>query len=260
MAAAGLFRGFGGLVVAAALCCPMWAQEQAADGGVTYTRNEELLESVFIPMMPGAPFSLKLSAEWAKPMANGGTYTTANLRPIMRDSAGRIYQERWLMAPKGSSTASRMSWIQIADPVAHTFYECTPRQHVCELRTLKDSAALRLNPNGMRSGPLPNGQGFRMHEDLGKEFFAGVAVEHYRDTTTVHPGAMGNDLAMVTTREFRFSPALGFNLTSVLDTPSVGKQTFTVTEISTTEPDARYFQPPEGYRIVDYRKAAAPPE
>jgi hypothetical protein len=51
---------------------------------------------------------------------------------------------------------------------------------------------------------------------------------------------------------------LGINLSSVLDTPSLGKQMFTVTEISTTEPDASFFQPPQGYKVVDHRKAAAP--
>jgi len=49
-------------------------------------------------------------------MNNGGTFTTVNSRPIKRDSTGRIYQERWLMSPKGSNIPSRMSWIQIADP------------------------------------------------------------------------------------------------------------------------------------------------
>jgi hypothetical protein len=44
----------------------------------------------------------------------------------------------------------------------------------------------------------------------------------------------------------------------VLDAPQLGRETFTVTEISTTEPDASFFQPPQGYKVVDHRKAAAP--
>ncbi len=233
-------------------CCPARAQD---DGGASYTRNEELLESIFVPYLAHAPFSLKLSTEWSKPMDNGGRLTTANLRPIMRDSVGRIYQERWALAPKDSKIASFMTWIQIADPVAHTLCECSARQHVCELLTLRDTTALRLNPERMTSGPLPNGKGEHRHEDLGAEFFAGLPVRHYRDTTTVNAGTMGNDLAMVTTRDYRFSAELGMNLWSVLNTPALGKQMFTVTEVSTTEPDAHYFQPPQGWRVVDHRAA-----
>jgi len=249
--------GANGLVVAAlavVLCCVGHAQEETLDGGASYNSGQELLESIFVPMMPHAPFSLKLSTEWTKPMSNGGTYTTANLRPIMRDSMGRIYQERWLMAPKGSKIPSQMSWIQIANPIDHTLYECTPRQHVCELRTLRDSATLRFNPNSFRVGPIPGGKGMRTHEDLGADFFTGVPVHRYRDTITINAGVLGNDVATSSVREYRFSAELGINLTSVVDAPALGRQAFSVTEISTTEPDAHFFLPPEGYRIVDYRK------
>jgi hypothetical protein len=112
----------------------------AFDGG-----GQEVLQSIFVPYIANAPFNLTLTAEWSRPMNNGGTFTTANSRPIKRDSAGRIYQERWLMSPKGSNIPSQMSWIQIADPVAHTLYQCSARQKICELVTLGD-VTLHSNP------------------------------------------------------------------------------------------------------------------
>jgi hypothetical protein len=260
------FRGYFKLLLAGAVAGLFFVSAHAQDdgvgaqndGGVSYTRNEELLESIFVPTMAHAPFSLTLNTEWSRRMANGGTYTVTNSRPIKRDSVGRLYQERWLLEPKGSKIPSQMSWIQIADPVEHTLYECTPRQHVCELRRLTDSASLRFNPDAYKTGPLPGGRGGRTHEDLGADFYAGLPVHRYRDTSTINPGAMGNDLVMSTVREYRFSTELGFNLTSVLDTPSLGRQMFTVTDITTTEPDPHFFLPPEGYRIVDYRKTPVP--
>ncbi|RXH55818.1 hypothetical protein [Granulicella sibirica] len=225
----------------------------SGDGG-----GQEVLESIFVPYVAHAPFSLTLATEWQRPISNGGTYTVVNSRPIRRDGAGRIYQERWLLSPKGSGIPSRMSWIQIADPVAHTYYECSPRQHVCEVETLNDNTALRLDPNRFKSGDLPDGKGTRTHEDLGAQTLAGVPVHEYRDTTTINPGVLGNDQPMSTIRHFRFSAELGLNLTSVVETPRLGKQTFTVTEISTTEPDARFFAPPEGYNVVDHRKPVQP--
>jgi len=57
-------------------------------------------------------------------------------------------------------------------------------------------------------------------------------------------------------RHYRFSAELGFNLWSQIEAPQIGRQTFTVTEISTAEPDASFFQPPQGYTVVDRRKNA----
>jgi hypothetical protein len=226
------------------------------DGGVAFDGGgQEILESIFVPYIAHAPFSLTLAAEWSRPMNNGGTFTTANSRPIKRDSAGRIYQERWLMSPKGSNIPSRMSWIQIADPVAHTLYQCSPRQKICELVTLADPVMARFEPGRFKSGPLKDGKGTRTQEDLGAQFFAGLPVHEYRDTMTLNAGVLGNDMPMSTVRQYRFCAELGFNLTSVLEAPQIGRQTFTVTEITTSEPDPSFFQPPQGYKVVDHRRS-----
>jgi hypothetical protein len=222
----------------------------ATDGG-----GQEILESVFVPPIAHAPFSLTLATEWTRPLNNGGTYTLVNRRPIKRDSAGRIYQERWLLTPKGSEIPSRMNWIQIADPNAHTLYQCNAFQHVCELLTYSGSADIHYQPSLFKSGPLANGKGTRTHEDLGGSERAGVPVHGYRDTTTLNPGVMGNDLPMTTVREFYYSAELEINLSSVLDAPQVGRETFTAEELSTNDPDPSFFEPPQGYTVVDHRKA-----
>ena len=110
-------------------------------------------------------------------MNNGGTFTTANSRPIKRDSTGRLYEERWLMSPKGSNIPSQMSWIQIADPVAHTLLQCNVRQKVCELLKLADhETTARFDPSRIKSGTITdnkgNEKGTRTHEDLGAQYFA----------------------------------------------------------------------------------------
>jgi hypothetical protein len=230
------------------------ANTAASDGG-----GQEILQSIFVPLIAHAPFSLTLATEWMRPMNNGGTYTVVNSRPLKRDNLGRIYEERWLLSPKGSNIPSQMSWIQIGDPLARTLYQCNVRQKVCELLTLSTFAVTgKFDPTRLKSAPLKDDKGTFTHEDLGAGLFAGVPVEQYRDTTTLNPGVMGNDLPMSTVRQYRFSAELGINLFSVLDTPQLGRQMFTVTEISTTEPDASFFQPPQGYKVVDHRKPAVP--
>jgi hypothetical protein len=187
---------------------------------------------------------------------NGGTFTVVNSRPIKRDGTGRIYEERWLLTPKGSNLPSTMSWIQIGDPIAHTLYQCNARQHVCELLTLRNTASIQYQPSLFKSGPLPDGKGTRTHEDLGAQFFAGLPVHGYRDTTTLNPGVLGNDLPMSIMSEFLYSSELGINLFPVVDNPQMGRQTFTASDITTSEPDSDLFQPPRGYQVVDHRKPA----
>ena len=259
----GLSKRFSVFTIVAALTSGCLAYAQTTDeGGVSFDGGgQEILQSIFIPYIPNAPFSLPLAAEWSRRMNNGGTFTTVNSRPIKRDSEGRIYQERWLMTPKGSKIASQMSWIQIADPVAHTLLQCNALQKVCELLTLRDTTALRFDPDRFKSGTLRNNkgqdQGTRTHEDLGAQMFAGLLVHEYKDTTTLNAGVLGNDMPMSTVRQYRFCAELGFNLSSVVEAPQIGRQSFTVTEITATEPDPSFFQTPAGYKVVDHRKGAA---
>ena len=100
----------------------------ALDGG-----NREVLESIVIPPIPNAPFFATLATEAVKYSADGATMTFVNERHIGRDRRGRIYEERWLLVPKGSGIKSEMNWIQIADAKEHTLYNCSPQRHVCEL-------------------------------------------------------------------------------------------------------------------------------
>ena len=229
------------------------------DGGAAVTDGggTGVLESIYVPNFPKAPFSLTLHTEWVQNLRNGGTFTRVNARPIMRDSAGRIYMERWMLVPKGSGIPSLMTTIQIDDPVAGKFYQCYVRPKVCELH-VSVMALGHYDPTKLQSGPLKNGKGSFLHEDLGEQAVAGLPVHAYRDTTTLDAGTFGNDVAMATVREFRYSPELGFNLTSVLEAAQVGRQIFTVDDLSTSEPDPKFFEPPEGYRIVDKRKPASP--
>lgn len=61
---------------------------------------------------------------------------------------------------------------------------------------------------------------------------------------------------MVTTREFWYSAQLGINLISTIDDPQSGKQVFTVKDLTTSEPDPKFFELPEGYKVIDQRKQA----
>jgi hypothetical protein len=227
--------------------------ETRPDGGV-----RQVLESIFVPPKPNAPFTLTLDTEWTRPLGNGGAYTLVNERHIARDSAGRVYEERWYLVPKNGKVESTMNYIQIADPAQHTLYNCQVELKKCFLMDYTGLTTTNYRPPVGVSAPLPNGNGFHSHEELGKSSLFGFDTTGYRESTTINAGVFGNDQPMVTTREFWYSPQLAIDLISKIDSPSAGKQTFTVTVISAAEPDPQLFTLPTGFEVVDQRKADPP--
>jgi len=225
------------------------APPAARDGG-----TREVLESIVIPPIPNHPFSATLQAEWIRYTGEGGTITLANERPIARDSQGRIYQQRWILVPKYGKVKSQMNWIQIADPKQHTLYSCSPGRHICELETYDPTSELAA---AEPRKPIPNGALVQDHltvEDLGTRTIAGVETVGRRETNTIDVGAIGNDQPLTATSETWHSQELAINLLSIRTGPMVGKQNFTITELSATEPDPDLFKVPAGYDIRDLRK------
>ena len=209
------------------------------------------MESIFIPPKAGAPFSFTLATEWTRPMNNGGSFTLTNERHIVRDSKCRIYQERWILVPKGSKIKSWMDIFQITDPEKHTWYNCKTATKECDLFRYDLTAKDNFQPPIGTSGPLSDGTGFRQHEDLGVSSVEGQETHGYRETTTFNPGTMGNDQPLVARREFWYSTRLAVNLISTVDEPMTGKQVFTAKDLSTAEPDASFFEVPSDYKIID---------
>jgi hypothetical protein len=227
----------------------------AEDGGA----RGDTLESIIVPPKAKAPFSLILETLWARGLADGGTITIENKRKIARDSEGRIYMERWLLVPQDGKQQSRMTAIQISDPLAHTLYSCFPldSKKRCQLVTYTPSPDTVFNFFGSSQTISENGDTVWL--DLGKQFVSGVEATGERVTEHHKPGSFGNDRMMTIEREFWYSPKLGFNLLSTRSDPRIGKQTFTVTNLILSDPDPKLFDLPEGFKVVD-RRAAAPPQ
>jgi hypothetical protein len=223
-----------------------------ADGGMN-----EVLESIVIPSTAHAPFYATLDTEWARPLVGGGSYTFQNERHVARDSFGRVYQERWYLVPKNGKIKTEMYYIQIFDPVAHNSYWCSVGQKVCSLRSYHPPPEVMFGTEVDQKGVLPDGWGFVTQEDLGKQNLAGVDTIGVRQTSTINPWMMGNDRPMSIVREYWHSATLNINLLSTLNDPRLGTQTFTIREISTSEPDAQLFSPPAGYKLVDQRSYSA---
>ncbi len=240
---------------------------RSADGGTTQvveTRDggaSETLQSIYIPPIANAPFTAIVHTEWTRHMMDGGSFTIVNQRRVARDIRGRIYEERWLLVPKNGNVKSQNNVIQIADPNTHVLYNCfmlrTP--HRCILETFNETGETKFEPAVGTTGPLPNNMGFRTHEDLGTRSIEGIETHGSRDTTTYNAGVMGSDQQFSARREFWHSAQLGINLYSELTGPNVGKQVFTLTDVTLSEPDTGLFELPEGFAVEDQQKLAANP-
>ncbi len=222
-----------------------------ADGGTT-----EVLQSIFIPPLPDAPFTLTLATEWVRPLGtDGNTVTLVNHRKIARDHAGRIFEERRYVAPApGLPDSVSLTWLQIANPATHTYLNCSARTHVCHV--LPDNSPVS-RPN-LESGTTKFAGGTQTQRNLGKDILDGVEVEGMQVTTVIDAGQFGNAKPVTIERTFWYSPELGINLKSTRNDPNSGRQTFTVTEISRDEPDPALWQVPAGFAVVDDRQPAKP--
>ncbi len=243
----------------AAVAQPDWHPGTQKDGGVTLTpqkngQTQQVLQSIYIPAIPGAPFSATLHTEWIRPIGSGRTITLVNRRLILRDKNGRLLEERCALTPKQSGEQSILSMLQFYDPDKHTGYDCFvmgPSKGICELHDFHPADP---HEETSQTEPLPDDRGQLIHTDLGKRNIEGIETDGSRDTTIWNPGALdGNSEPVTVVREFWHSSMLGINLVSILDDPRIGRQTFTLTGISLQDVDPKYFKLPDGYRVVDHR-------
>lgn len=216
----------------------------APDGGVI-----ERFNSILLPPIAHAPFSSKVTAEWTKVLEDGSTLTVHNQRLVVRDSRGRIYQERRRLVPQDSQQEPELQRIEISDPSAHQKYFCRTATHVCALQDYSGPEAATTQPVGTQE----DGFGTLTREDLGKTSVNGVEAVGTRETRTLNPGAIGNEGVIAIVKEIWYSPQLGINVSVKRMDPRHGTQVINVTEIRQAEPNPKLFTVPQGYTVVDRR-------
>jgi hypothetical protein len=228
-----------------ALCGSLVAQDPTAhapDGG-----TQQRVESVVILPIPSAPFTAVVTTEWTRIMPDGSTGTTKNHRTVARDSLGRVFQERRYFSPDGDKQMTRISELDYQDPTLHQLMVCRPDTRVCTMYRSDMPTTVTLP----KAGPLANGAGTVTREELGRKTIDGVDVVGSREVTTLNVGFMGNEKAEPVVKEFWYSPRLGINvITKRFDPRASAVQNFVVGNINEAEPNARLFEPPQGYRIV----------
>ena len=94
-------------------------------------------------------------------------------------------------------------------------------------------------------------QGKATTEDLGTQTMEGIQVSGVRTTRTIPAGEIGNDRPITIVTEVWTSPDLKTIVYSKRTDPRMGEQTFQLTNIVRSEPDASLFTVPPDFKIAD---------
>jgi hypothetical protein len=105
-------------------------------------------------------------------------------------------------------------------------------------------------------GSFAHNTRFLAREDLGENTINGMRVVGTRETTTINAGVVGNENALVSSREFWYSAAIQTNLPVTRIDPREGKQIIALIDLSLAEPDPHTVEVPEGYTVLDQRTPA----
>ena len=274
------------LVLAAASCA--FAQEK---GNVIYQTTGPVgavasggFDRASGPVL-GAPYSATITNESIQTLADGNRLVQTSTGTTARDSQGRTRQDTVLPAIGNLSAANAPHLIFIHDPVAQTSYTLNLTDKTAQkmpalpplagstagvagatvsMRVVEGNGPALPPPDAMlttMAAPAP-GVFFEKHlftseqdqgnsEDLGSQTMEGVIVNGVRTTHTIPAGQIGNDRPITIVTEVWTSPDLKTVVYSKRSDPRMGEQTFRLTSIVRTEPNASLFTVPSDFKIVD---------
>jgi hypothetical protein len=225
----------------------------------------------------GAPYSATVTNESVQTLADGNRIVQSSTGTTVRDSQGRTRQDAPLPPIGNMSPADAPHLVFIQDPVAQTSYTLN----------LTDKTANKgpaMMPLAATLGAAVAGGGFAMRvkgasgpvmggplqqqvmisrtmisedaskqqiEDLGSQTMEGVTVNGTRTSSTIPAGQIGNDKPISIVTEVWSSPELRTIVYSKRSDPRMGEQTFKLTGIVRSEPDASLFTIPADFKVND---------
>jgi hypothetical protein len=271
------------MILAASSC--VFAQEggnavffQSQVPGPVTTLGVGLLGKAPGAPVQGAPYSATVSHENVQTLVDGTRIVQSTSGNIARDSLGRTRQDASLPAIGNLSAADAPHLVFIQDPVAQAAYTLNltdktaqkmpslPMNFATAGAASPGKMILQVSGTASSAGvppPLPppdmmvqrtlvvGDQGKMTTEDLGSQTMDGVQVTGMRTTRTIPLGEIGNDRPISIVTEVWTSPELKTIVYSKRSDPRMGEQTFQLTNIVRTEPDAALFTVPPDFKIVD---------
>ena len=228
----------------------------------------------------GAPYSAQAVTEFTQALADGNRIVNNSTAMVYRDSYGRERREQSLPTiGAAASQGNPTKMILISDPVSGVNYSLDPSSKVAmklpamktsDLPPLPDLPQPQVNgqvffrsfagpvAGGISPGPVmyvnsgaAGGSSAPSVEQLGSQLISGLSVNGTRTTMTIPAGQIGNDNPIRIVDEVWKSPDLQVIVQSTHSDPRSGATTYSLTNISRSEPSATLFQVPADYTVQD---------
>ena len=245
------------------------------------------------PLAPvqGAPYSATITNEMVQTLSDGTHISQTTTGNVARDSQGRTRQDAPLPQIGNLSAANAPHLVFIQDPVAQVSYTLNLTDKTAQKMPVPPAgpggpagpgaagkffiqmdagtsvstatpplpplpppppdAAIMIQKNVIAGNDAAN----TTTEDLGSQTMQGVTAIGTRTTRVIPKGQIGNDAPISIVTEVWTSPELRTVVYSKRRDPRMGVQTFQLTNISRTEPDASLFTVPGDFTVTDGPKA-----
>lgn len=211
------------------------------DGG-----TETFVTGIEVLPYPGLPFTATETVVRVRTLSDGGTITSTLTVKKVRDSQGRIYDERHHFTGGDMDTQKTLYQFEIFDPTAHTRTDCIVATKQCVITSYRP----RFTFAQMPVGSFDNGKRVGSREALGEKMIDDLNTIGTRESVTLAPGTIGNDKQVTLSRDFWYSPELKTNIQVIRTDPRDGVITLSLAIQSRSEPDPSSFSVPAGYRVV----------
>ncbi|MGI4756069.1 MAG: hypothetical protein ACRYGF_04380 [Janthinobacterium lividum] len=239
----------------AGLICASAAQAQVPPTAATippqYAGVQTRVGGVFVTPIPNIPFSAMVQISSTRLLPDGSSEMRKTENRIARNSQGVIYNEMRRMMPVAFQGMPPLTSSHVYDPGSgvSTFWE--PTSNVARSTVLPPQQMRERKPFTL---PLAGA----VDTDLGESTMSGVGVHGLRRTFHIDATQGGTLKPLVVTDEYWYSEDLHLVMLQKHDDSRTGEQIVVVTAVQRTEPDAKQFAVPEGYRIVDLTPDAVP--
>jgi hypothetical protein len=218
----------------------MQAQQAPSDHPPLYRGNQNHVAGVFIPPVPGIPFSATVVIASERLTPDGDMERKRTINQIARDSNGRIYNERRQLEPESFHGSPPLIEGHIFDPRTRIKTLFDPVTHIARQRVLPEPPKTDDSPSS-----------WIKVEDLGTTTLNGLKAKGTRRTFTFVALARSKETPVVVVEENWYSEDLHINLLSRSTDPRSGVQMSALSGIRREEPPSELFEVPAGYKIVD---------
>jgi hypothetical protein len=218
-----------------------------------------------------APYSAQAVTQSTQTLADGNRIVNNTSAAVYRDSDGRERREQSLpnigaLTAQGAPSKN----ILISDPVAGANYSLDPNTKTAmKLPSVKTldlppppasgqpvfvrnfASVTSSGPNVMYFGTAGGAGSTPNVEQLGSQVINGVAADGTRTTVTIAAGQIGNEQPIQVVDEVWRSSELQVIVQSQHSDPRMGTTSYSLTNISRSEPSPTLFQVPPDYTVQD---------